>query len=252
MAGTQAGGPRTLGDVDTRNLALTRVLQAAVVNLPIAAALCTVYLLLFGAVWGPLQTWKLVAAGLLLLSLSVSLGEHRPRLGAILRRRGGRGSQTARLRAQWPPWRRVAALTAGVLFCGAGIYQSLGREVDLSLYPLVSGLCLGTSLAVGGILIGVGLPRRRWMRSRAWATPRARASKAGASTPRRLPASGSIAAKMPVPREVGYRGVWGGVGSAPSTPIWVPGSATPAAADDRTVPDARRTAGDSQDTLRAP
>jgi len=109
------------------------------------------YVIFFASVWGPLVAWKLALAVLLHLGLGLGLAvgdvpgrrAHRPR------RRFVPGLRSARSRARWPTSRRVAAFVSGALLCAVGVGQSLGLEVDIARYPLISGLCVIVSVAVG-------------------------------------------------------------------------------------------------------
>lgn len=166
-----------------------------------AAVLVAVYTLAFWQVWGPLRTWKAALAILLVGSLAMAL---------VPGRSAGAPDRGGRARAAWPARRRVGSVAAGLLVVVAGILQSLGREVDVAAVPLVSGLCLVVSVALGVILIALGLPRERWRRRRTLA---GEAPSGAAFHP-----TGALAAKVPIPPDPGYQGVWGGVGSRPAPP----------------------------------
>ena len=177
-------------------------------NLPVVLLFAAGYFGGFSVLWGPVEAWKIVIAGVLVACLLVALD-----LGARRRRKLATGNRAAHAEAQWPWWRRGAAIVGGSLLGGIGVYQSLGIEVDVGhLYPLISGLCLIVSLAFGISLVLVALPRERWRRKPA---SHARAATKGAR--------GSTM-KVSAPRGEGHSGVWGGFGSKPGRKTWRPGS----------------------------
>ncbi|MDF1700037.1 MAG: hypothetical protein P1V36_02605 [Planctomycetota bacterium] len=110
------------------------------------------YVLFFSALWGPIVPWKIALALLLHLTLGLGFGVGLPRQERVPRPdryRFRAGLRAARVKARWSPLRRVAATVGGALLAAVGIGQSLGKEVDIGAYPLLSGLCLIVSLGLG-------------------------------------------------------------------------------------------------------
>jgi len=220
-----------------------RILLGAIGNLPLVL-LCTFgYVVFFSQVWGPVRPWKVIVLALIVLGLC--LGLDLGRFGGLLRLRTGPRRHAAAARAAWPPWRRAGALLAGGLLAFAGIYQSLGLEVNLAAYPLVSGLCLIVSVGVGGLLLAAAWPRERWRRKTP-RVPRTRGSRhrggrvVDVRAPRRTPGAGGSTFHLPMPRETGFQARWGGVGSAPAPRIWTPGGRHPAEGTLEPVPERLR------------
>jgi hypothetical protein len=185
-------------------------------NLPVVLFSCGAYFVFFSALWGPLAPWKIVvAAGILVgLCLGLDLQDSWGRVGRARRR--------VPENARWPLWRRGGAILAGVLVCLAGLYQATGREVDVGgRYPLLSGLCVVVSLAVGILLIARAWPQQPWRRR---IPPHAqRPDSRDAKRSRRKPVhAGGSSIPVPAPRDLGFSGVWGGFGSRPAHPIWRP------------------------------
>ena len=211
-------------------------------NLPVALLFCAGYFVFFAAVWGPLRPWKLAVALCIVLGLALGLRLREPRREArAARHRREPGGRAAIDRAAWPWWRRAGLLVSGTLLCAAAVYQSLGIEVDIDAYPLVSGLCLILGCAVGATLIGYGWPRERWKRRHLLRRSGRRA--ALPNTARRgpppeppIPENASTTFSIPVPKDTGFSGAWGGFGSRPARPVWTPGSKGASATESGPVP----------------
>lgn len=199
-------------------------------NLPAVLLFSAGYFVFFSALWGPLRPWKLAVAAGVVVGLCLGLDLRDPW------RRVARGGRRSRAGAPWPTWRRVGATTAGALLCFAGLYQATGREVDVgNLYPLLSGLCLIVSLAIGVILIVRAQPRVPWRRKGPRPPPRLTPPGPPPAPRRRARVEGS-AMEVPVPREQGYLGIWGAVGTRPARPAWKPGGSKSPAGPGETVP----------------
>jgi hypothetical protein len=211
-------------------------------NLPVALLFCAGYFVFFASVWGPLRPWKLAVALCIALGLALGLRLRDPRRDArAARRRKEPGGRADIDRAAWPWWRRAGLLVSGTLLCAAAVYQSLGTEVDLAAYPLVSGLCLILGCAVGATLIGYGWPRERWQRPRILRRSGKRVirPRAARTAPPPEPPSAESATstfRIPVPKDAGFSGAWGGFGSRPARPVWTPGSKGASAAESGPVP----------------
>ncbi len=223
--------------------AAPRVAPTLARNLPIALLFCAGYFVFFSAVWGPVTRPKILIAALIVVGLALGLRLSDPRREArAARRRQRPGGRAAVDRASWPWWRRAGLLVSGVLLCAAAIYQSLGFEVDLSAYPLLSGLCLILGCAVGATLIGYGWPRERWTRKRR----RRHESEQSATLARRRPVpeppesgnvrTGTSSYRMPTPKDLGFSGLWGGFGSKPARRIWKPGATRSSTSASEPVP----------------
>jgi hypothetical protein len=226
----------TLGEVRDDQ---PRVQSTLVRNLPIALLFCTGYFVFFAAVWGPLRPWKLAVALCIVLGLALGLRlRDRRREARAARLRRVPGGRAASDRAAWPWWRRAGLLASGTLLCAAAVYQSLGIEVDIDAYPLISGLCLILGCAVGATLIGYGWPRERWKRRRNLRRSGKRATPARSASPPEPPTAESASAtfSIPVPKDSGFSGAWGGFGSRPARPVWTPGSKGASAAESGPVP----------------
>ncbi len=214
-------------------------------NLPIVLLCSTGYFVFFSAVWGPLRPWKILVAAGIVLGLALALRVSDPRAEArSARKRRQPGGREAAAKAAWPWWRRAGAVLSGSLLCFAGIYQSLGLEVDLRAYPLISGLCLIVSIALGVTLIARGWPRERWHRKPASKRTRERAQARAQHVPRGrprtppaapVPSTGS-AFRMPIAKDTGFTGMWGGVGTRPGRRIWKPGSTSSPPVESGPVP----------------
>ena len=115
------------------------------------------YVGFFSMLWGPLAAWKVVVGiGLwLLLGVGLAVGDPEPKAIRRPRRRFQPGERAARARARWPAARRYSATLGGILLCAIGIGQAAGIEVEVGNYPLLCGLCIIVSLAVGVPLIAI-------------------------------------------------------------------------------------------------
>jgi hypothetical protein len=109
------------------------------------------YVLFFSPLWGPLVPWKIALSVVIEvgMGLGLAVGEPPDEGVHLPKRHVEPGERTATARAQWPLWRRVAGVASGLLLTAVGVVQSLGLEVDVSSWPLVSGLCLIVSAGMG-------------------------------------------------------------------------------------------------------
>lgn len=192
-------------------------------NLPVVLLACAGYFLFFGDLWGAWRPWMAapIAAIVVTLSLALDLRDAVTRTGRARRRE--RRSREDEMRAAWPAWRRGAAVIAGVLIVSAGIYGSFGRNSELGAYPLLAGLCFIVSAAVGVLLVLYGWPRARWVRR-----PK------GERPPADSPTGAGF--QVPVPKDMGHAGFWGGVGTRPGRQVWKPGGSTTPAGPPEHVP----------------
>lgn len=176
-------------------------------NLPVVVLFAAGYFGGFAYLWGPMRPWKVILAVAVVLALCFALD----RRGRKAKHRAAprAGSRAAEAEAAWPWWRRVAAIFAGLAIAGIGVYQSLGIEVDISYYPLISGLCFIVSLGFGIPLALIALPRKRW--------------RPGVRSGRAKRTRGATMSVSP-PAGGGHSGVWGGFGSKPARKPWKPGS----------------------------